>query len=417
MIPRPSDLTPVTPQQPTNAPQELAARVGWRGDVGIFPTKPGLAYREYAAVIRSKSSWGDGLLAPHESHRHKTIVLPIDPAKAARAEVLVFGTGLIRGPHCWVNGTERALYAIADYTMGREEAYPTASFSVNRSYSFAEIPPALLKQGDNAIRVGRCHAFLQTMVLRLFEAQPSSLDLALAVEPAAGQYRLQVAGGDAGRLAEVQFFARHRGMDMEGSGRPVTWQGAINKDESRPEDYAVANHCGSVTAAPWSATWDAPFVPPGPLQFRCRVKTTDGLWIESPGGIVEVSHEGATIVCPRPAEGFSPWGFHECGANQDTSLRCEFRLVAEDYKAVAGREMRRAVLAVPLYGEVDIDMNGRHSRHQMRVSAPSPGFHIRHVELPAASLFSRMNQVHLKSSGESGCFHAPGPMLYMIFDR
>jgi hypothetical protein len=75
------------------------------------------------------------------------------------------------------------------------------------------------------------------------------------------------------------------------------------------------------------------------------------------------------------------------------------------------------VLALPLYGSVDVDLKGHHSRLQMRVDAPIGGYHVRYINLPAQMLFSRMNQLHLKASGETGCFQGPGPVLYMIYDK
>jgi hypothetical protein len=403
----PTESAPVAPVSP-DVPDALA----WRGDVGLFPTAPGLTYREFAAETNA-TGFGDGLLGPDPANRQKNMSIEGDPAGYARAEMIIFGNGLIVGPECWVNDTPVPMKCLSELAVGKE-AYPTCSYSVNRTYNLALVPLALLKAGRNSVRVPKCHAYLQTAVLRLFRAEPDAGDLRLEVERAGANYRLRLTGADVGQVKEAQFFARCDGPDLAMTGQEVTWQGAINKNAEREEDYEVSNHCGTVSAAPWEVTWDAKLVPSGPIQFRSRVKTAEGFWIESPGAIVEQAHEAAKLIIPLRAADFAPWGFHLNGANQNKSFSCEFQLRGGAYRALEGRQLKRAILAVPLYGTIKFLLN---NDYPFEVEAPQGGLHLRHVELPVEQMFSRMNHLTMKPSRKTGCFQSPGPVLYMIYDK
>jgi hypothetical protein len=381
----------------------------WRGDTGLFPIAEGVSYVEFAAETRP-DGFGDNLESGDENCCRKRLVLPIDPAEFAHAELLVFGNGLIRGPSCRVNGHDVPLQTLAEFTVGRD-VYPTCTRSVNRSYSLAGVPLTILQRGENTVGFGACHAYLQTIVLRLFRAGSPAVRLKLAVEEAGESYRLRLNGDSPAPLREVQFFARFRGPDLEMSGREVTWRATVNKDASRAGDYAVANHCGTAVSAPWSVSWKPEFVPDGPIAFRARVQLDDGTWIESPGGIVERRHDAKQTVYVMPAQGFFPWYFHANGANQEQTQLCRFEL-SESVRRNA-RDVRRAVLELPLYGDVELELNGR---HRLSVGAPLAGYYVERIDLPLAAVYSRYNHLRLKPSGGTGCFQAPGPVLYMLFD-
>jgi hypothetical protein len=213
----------------------------WRGDPGFFPTRPGLVYREYPAET-NPDRFGDGLRSPDDRNRKKNLPVPELADDAKRAELLIFGNGLING-ECWFNEQSLPLRTLSEIAMGKI-AYPTCSYSVDRSYSIAEVPLDLSQKGGNTIRVPKVHAYLQTAVLRVFRASPSTAKLALEVERPGAPYQLRLIGADLGQVRQVQFFARFRGPDFEMSGRDSTWQATYNcRRSEHDETYEVANCC------------------------------------------------------------------------------------------------------------------------------------------------------------------------------
>lgn len=381
----------------------------WRGGAHIFPVSPGLAYREYLAQVEGEE-FGVGLLAPGEPGM-KTLVLPAGFDRGYRAELLIFGTGHITGPSCWVNDHELPFQTLSELASGGDR-YPSYGYSANRSYSFAEVPLHVLRAGENVIRVNRCHAYWQMAILRIFEVPDEARDLRLDVRAENGSYLLRVSGSSASDVAEAEFFARHEGMDLDASGQDVTWQAVINRNRKLPNGYEVSCHAGTALESPWQVTWRPEYVPSGPLQLRCRVRTLDGLIVESPGGIVEREHHAPSHVLILRPQGFQPFAFHIVGANQDKRLKCEYRAEGASWREVGDRTLRRAVLVVPLYGVGEIRLN---QRHHLSAIAPIAHYAVRHLELVPAWLYSRINHIQLRASGQTGCFQAPGPFLYLFY--
>jgi hypothetical protein len=398
----------------TDTPSKLldatSSWLEWRGGTHIFPVTPGLAYREYVSEL-GVGPFGDGLLTPGETGV-KRLFLPPNFDRGHRAELLVFGTGWITGPSCWVNDHELPLRTLSELGTG-EDRYPSYGYSANRSYSLAEVPITVLRAGENHIRVNRCHAYFQVAVLRIFEAEGEWRDLRLDVFPQHDSYTLRLAGSSTADIAEASFFARHAGMDLDASGQDVTWQAVVNRDLDGPAGYKVQNHIGTTTEAPWQVRWQPEYVPSGPLQLRCRVRTLDGVILESPGGIVEREHHApAPLIILRP-DGFRPFAFHEVGANQDKRLKCELTLKrSATVQDLGDRTVRRAVLAVPLYGVVDIRLN---QRHNLTAVAPIGDYAVRYLELVPDWLYSRINHLKLRASGHTGCFQSPGPFLHLFY--
>jgi hypothetical protein len=381
----------------------------WRGGVHTFPVTPSLTYREYLVGVAG-GNFGRGLLSPNEPEILR-VMLP-ELGDAYRAELLIFGTGHVLGPSCWINDNELPLNNLSELATGQDQ-YECLSYSANRVYSLCHVPLTALRAGENVVRVNRCHAFWQVAVLRIFEETPQAQDLELDVVAEGSGYRLRLTGPSTADIVQAEFFARHRGIDVDVSAQEASWQAILNRNVDSAIGYDVSGHIGSVAEAPWQAEWHPELVPSGSVQLRARVRTADGFVVESPGGILERTHHAPSPLLQLRSIGFRPFAFHIIGANQNLRTEVEFKAEGPSWNEVREMTVKRAVLSVPLYGLTEMRLN---ERQQLFALAPIADYAVRHVELHPSWLYTRINHLELRASGQTGCFQAPGPMLTLAYE-
>ena len=380
----------------------LESRVETREGAHIFPTAPDVCYREFRGGLAG-SNWGEGLLdwLHYGDPTIKSVVLPDDLDRYRHAELFAFGTGKFADT-IQVNGTTFDFPSLDVLARGTAQ-YDCVGKSVHRSHHLAQVPIEELRPGLNEVVFEETHAFVQLFTVRLFRESPSDFDVRFGVEQTGEGYELKVDGPGVEDVEEVDFFVRHPGMDLDASGQDDTWQVTINRELEGEWGYELSNHCGIRTEEPWRIEWQPELVPSGSLDFRSRLRLEDGTVVESPGGIVTTEHTPSSSVRFVPPNGFSPFGFHESGFNQDVNLTCTYD-VPESFEA------RRAVLRVPVYGEIEMRLN---DTEPLLAEAPTGGYYVTSIEVDLDSLRDGRNELQLRSTGGTGCYQPPGPFLYL----
>ncbi len=380
------------------------AWINRRGGSHIFPVSQGLIYREFAGDIGGEE-WGEGLLDKlHFAFPPlKVIPLPDDFSGGEYAEVFLISNGRM-GRQSSFNDREFSLYTPSELATGYE-CYSCIGNSVHRNYHLAEVPIEMLKAGENHLGLEPTHAYVQTAVLRIFSASDANPSWCFEVEQEGENIRLLLKGSGDDEIRQIQFFVRMAGMDLDLSGQTESWQAVTNHDLSSLSRYEVASHCGSSSGSSCEVVWRSEFIPSGPLEFRCRIETVSGWIIESPGGFAMVDYKAPCLLKILRPTGFSPIGFHENGWQQDVNVTC-------DYDRIELSGIKRAILRVPLYGDVSILFNDQYAS---AVSAPTEAYYIREVEVPLSWLREGLNTIKLNASGGTGCFQAPGPFLYLFY--
>jgi hypothetical protein len=386
--------------------------IEWRGGAHVMPVAAGCTYREYCAPVQvgcGDDPWGEGLLDYSRFADPGLKHIEIDSVHPeSDAELLVFGTGVFQRP-VWVNGCRVNLQSTNELAMGRER-YEAIGNSVHRAYQLALIPRGVLRNGTNTVQLLPTHAFVQVLVVRVFDPpvpdEPgagSSCAIRLVVETADDAYTLSTSGS----VRAIDYFVRSWGMDLDLTGSGDSWQTYLNPVSGNRGAYVIEGRLGGRSFAGHEThrvvrTMDGCA---SPISFRCRVTLDDGRIVESPGGAVPVvdgSSDPArldrpTIIRPRR---FYPYGFHANGWHQDYELLCEY--------TVPEHPGARWRLMVPHYGAVAIEMNGGYTA---RADMPTGRYAVSIVDLPDGSVTPGLNLLRLCATGATGCYQPPGPVL------
>lgn len=375
-----------------------------RGGAHFFPTRRGLAYREYFCPVDG-SDWGEGLLdkARFGDPGGRSFHLPPWVDLSGEGELLLLGTGRIPAQECEINGHRLPLLTAAELNLG-SDAYRWQGNSVHRCYHLVPVPAGVLMQGANRLEVAQGHAFIQGGAVRIFESTERELGVALEVTRVEDGIRLAVHGGDFSGIHKIELFARHEAPDLDLTGEDQSWQAVLSADPRYPSALIVRNHLASLHTPPWQTIIPESAWPLGPVSLRARVILRDGRVVESAGGVLEVPFQvGLRRRFIRPG-GFQPFGFHANGWQQNLNLNCAF-----DLSSIAGAVSAR--LLVPCYGSVRLTLN---ERHDFRTAVPTGDYYINTFNVDLEHLrFGAMNTVLLRSDGATGCFQPPGPCLLL----
>jgi hypothetical protein len=375
-----------------------------RGGAHFFPTRRGLAYREYFCPVDG-SEWGEGLLDKPRfgDPGVRSFHLPSWVDVSGEGEILLLGTGRIPAQECEINGQRLPLLTTGELNLGND-IYKWQGNSVHRCYHLVPVPAGVLVHGANHLKVAQGHAFIQGGAVRIFESAERDPGLTLAVAKVDGGIRLAVHGGDLSGIHKIELFARHEGPDLDLTGEDQSWQGVLSADPRYPSALVVRNHLANLRTPPWATILPESAWPSGPVSLRARVILRDGMVVESAGGVIEVpfqvSPRGRFI---RPG-GFKPFGFHANGWQQHLNLNCAF-----DLSSITG--IISARLLVPCYGSVRLMLNGQ---HEFGTAVPIGDYYISILNVDLEHLRrGTMNTLLLRSAGTTGCFQPPGPCLLL----
>jgi hypothetical protein len=393
--------------QDTHPHERASATEDWRqlrGGAHFFPTRAGVAYREYFCPVDG-SEWGEGLLDktrfgdPGVKSFHLPQWLEVNGA----GELLLIGTGRIPAQECEINGHRLPLFTTGELNLGRDN-YPWQGKSVHRCYHLVSVPAGVFTHGANQLKVAQGHAFIQGGAIRIFEPEERDFGLSLEVAKVRDGIRLAVHGDDLSWIHKIELFARHEAPDLDLAGDDRSWQAVLSADPRYPSALVVRNHLASLRTPPWEITIPESAWPAGPVAVRARVILRHGVVVESAGGVVEVPFQVGSARRLIRARGFQPFGFHANGFQQQMNLDCGF-----DLSSIAG--IVAASLLVPCYGSVRLTLN---ERHEFRASVPIGDYYIKTLSLELGQLrCGAMNPLLLRSDGTTGCFQPPGPCLLL----
>ena len=375
-------------------------------------------YREYAFTSLSKD-WGDGLLDKSLS-RQKPISVEDSIPDHAKVELFGFGTGVFAS-RATVNGQEIDFPVLcAALPASPSSPYPVLEgASINRAYHRTRIPEGVIKHGANIVDLPPTHAYVQCLVIRVYESNPDRAvaDLRLPAAALRTQYEagasnctIELADLQNGAsLERAEVLAFYTGYDENINGLQKDWHAGAEHDLGAAGGYILHGHVGDCAGADpkfHKFQFDTTLIPDRSIRFRSRFRDKRGYVVESPGGhVVDVDlGDKSSIRLIRP-EGFVAVGFHEHGWNQENG-RCS--MTFEIPSDIASRE---AVLRYAGYGEWRIILNDR----VVKENTDLPLARCAQDTLSIA-VNSGKNILVFETIGTTGCFQNPGPLLYLAED-
>lgn len=213
--------------------------------------------------------------------------------------------------------------------------------------------------------------------------------------------------------ARVDVLASYDGYDEDGDGVFSEWHGSHHQP-ARGEPAALADHVGTITAAPWQTTWSTRWVPdqrPGSIKFIARIRDQDGIWsVTQPVENLTLRREGR-VVLYKAADVPGYFGVR-VGQQRSCSIR-----IPEN--APLGRATE-AVLALRTWHGWDghhdpLDLNG----HQFPIDGRNHHYDFDLRPVPVSELRRGDNVFRISSNTEHHMLEVlwPGPALLVRYDE